>query len=155
VRELVLILIRGAGHIPCFRLNESGPLLVLALSKLEDKEASALGLFDRLRRRSTGVRTSNSEDADYLRSWAQQRYGVEAYLEPRTTVTDTTLVLVAHDGQWTRRHIAGADAARRFARKLGIPCYEAAIVGYPQRMRDYEARRRVLRERERRHSLED
>lgn len=114
-----------------------------------------MGLFDRLRRRSRGVRTANPEDAEHLWSWAQERYGVEAYLEPRTTVTETTLVLVAHDGQWTRRRVAGPDAAYRFARKLGIPCYEVAKVGYPQRMRDYQERQRILRERERRRSLEN
>jgi hypothetical protein len=116
-----------------------------------------LGLFDRLRRgrRSAGVRTSNSQDAEHLRAWAEQRRGVEAYLEPRTTVTETTLLLIAHDGEWTRRRVDGPDAGYRFARKLGIPCYEAAKVGYPQRMRDYQAKQRVLREREHRRALED
>lgn len=114
-----------------------------------------MGFFDRLRRRPSGVRTANPEDVEHLRSWAQDRYGVEAYLEPRTTVTETTLVLVAHDGEWTRRRVAGPDAAHRFARKLGIPCYEVARVGYPQRMRDHQERQRILRERERRRSLED
>lgn len=115
-----------------------------------------MGLFDRLRkrRRSSGVRTSSSQDTDHLRNWAEQRHGVEAYLEPRTTVTETTLVLIAHDGEWTRRRIDGLDAAQRFARKLGIPCYEVAKVGYPQRMRDYQARQRVVRDRDRRKDLE-
>ena len=37
--------------------------------------------------------------------------GVEAYLEPRTTVTDTTVVLVAATGEWTRRRVDGPDGA--------------------------------------------
>jgi hypothetical protein len=139
-----------SGSHPCFGFG-------LALSEQDDKEASVVGLFDRLRprRRSAGARTSSSQDAEHLRSWAQQRRGVEAYLEPRTTVTETTLLLVAHDGEWTRRRVDGPGAGYRFARKLGIPCYEAAKVGYPQRMRDYLERQRVLRERERRRSLGD
>lgn len=68
---------------------------------------------------------------------------------------DTTLVLIAHDGEWTRRRVAGPDAAHRFASKLGIPFYEVTKLGYPQRMRDYQARQRVRRKRERRRMLEE
>ncbi|MFR9729152.1 oxidoreductase [Saccharopolyspora sp. MS10] len=114
-----------------------------------------MGLFDRLRRRrsrSSG-RSAGPDDTEHLRSWAQERHGVEAFVEPRTTFIETTLLLVAHDGEWTRRRVAGPEAAFRFARKNGIPCYEIAKLGYPQRMRDYEARRRVLRDRQRRRDL--
>ena len=116
-----------------------------------------MGLFDRWRRRrrSSETRAAKSQDTDHLRSWAEQHRGVEAYLEPRTTVTETTLMLIAHDGEWTRRRVDGAEAAFRFARKLGISCFEAAKVGYPQRMRDYQARQRVLRDKERRRKLTD
>lgn len=116
-----------------------------------------MGLFDRWRRGRSGTRTVNSQDTDYLRAWAEQRRGVEGYLEPRTTVTETTLMLIAHDGEWTRRRVDGIEAGFRFARKIGIPCFEAAKVGYPQRMRDYQARRRAVRdrERERRRKLTD
>lgn len=115
-----------------------------------------MGLFGwlRRRRRSSGVRASSSRDIEHLREWAARRRGVEAFLEPRTTVTETTLMLVAHDGEWTRRRVDGPDAAHRFARKLGMPCYEVAKVGYPQRMRDFQARQRVLRKRERHRNLE-
>lgn len=113
-----------------------------------------MGLFGRWkRRRSGGGRAANSADVEHLRSWAQQRRGVEGYLEPPTTVTATTLVLIAHDGEWTRRRVAGASAAQRFARRNGIPFYEVTKVGYPQRMRDYQARQRILRDRERRRQL--
>ena len=116
-----------------------------------------MGLFDRLRRgrRSSGARAANSQDTDHLRAWAEGHRGVEAYLEPRTTVTETTLMLIAHDGEWTRRRVEGQDAAFRLARKLGIPCFEAAKVGYPQRMRDYQSRQRVLRNKERRRKFVD
>jgi hypothetical protein len=73
---------------------------------------------------------------------------VEAYVEPRTTVTDITVVLVAHDGEWTRRRVGSGADAQRLGRRLGIPVYDVAKIGYPQRMRDYTARQRILRERE-------
>ena len=73
---------------------------------------------------------------------------MEAFVEPRTTVTDTTVVLVAHDGEWTRRRVEGDEGARRLGKRLGIPIYDVAQLGYPQRMRDYAARQRILRERE-------
>lgn len=116
-----------------------------------------MGLFDRLRRRrrSTRARTGSSQDLEHLRRWAQQRRGVEAYLEPRTTVTETTLVLIAHDGEWTRRRVSSAGAGFRFAQRLGIPCYEVAKLGYPQRMRDYQEKQRVLRKRAYREGLQE
>lgn len=99
-----------------------------------------MGLFGvkRNRRRSGGVRQSSPEDNAYLTSWAQQRRGVEAFLEPETTVTQTTVVLVAHDGEWTRRRITERDA-RDLGKRLAIPVYDVKLVGYPQRMRDYTA----------------
>lgn len=91
---------------------------------------------------------------EHLRTWTARRRGVEAFLEPRTAVTETTLLLVAHDGEWTRRRVEGPQAAQRFARKLEMPCYEVSKLGYPQRMRDYQARQRVLRKRQYREDLE-
>ncbi|MDR7303065.1 oxidoreductase [Haloactinomyces albus] len=116
-----------------------------------------MGLFKRLRRRRrrTAANSVTSEDTEYLRAWAEQRRGVEGFLEPPTVMTQTTLVLVAHDGEWTRRRVRSADAAHRFTNKLGIPFYEVSKTGYPQRMRDYQARQRILRKRERRRSLEE
>jgi hypothetical protein len=111
-----------------------------------------VGLFDRLRRRRPGAgpRAAENTDTEHLRAWASARRGVEAFVEPRTTVTATTVVLVAHDGEWTRRRVAGPDAARKLARQLRMPIYDVALVGYPQRMRDYDARQKILREREQR-----
>jgi hypothetical protein len=107
-----------------------------------------MGLFDRFRRkpRPGVLRTASSQDTSHLEEWAASRQGVEAYVEPKTTVTETTVVLVAHDGEWTRRRVASPDAARTFARKLGMPIYDAGIVGYPKRMRDYTARKKAAGE---------
>ena len=68
--------------------------------------------------------------------------GVEAYVEPRTTVTETTVVLVAVDGEWTRRRVAvAAGRARVGATSWASRPTTPAVVGYPQRMRDWTARR--------------
>lgn len=107
-----------------------------------------MGLFDRARRSRAGrPRGASSADEQYLRDWAAARTGVEGFVEPRTAVTETTIMLVAVDGEWTRRRVAGPDAARRLGRSLRIPVYDVQLVGYPQRMRDYEARQKILRRR--------
>lgn len=100
-----------------------------------------MGLF---RRKSAQgqMRSASKADTAHLEEWAATRRGVEAYVEPRTHVTETTVVLVAHDGEWTRRRIADFDAARDFARKRGMPLYEVERVGYPKRMREYQERQK-------------
>jgi hypothetical protein len=77
-----------------------------------------------------------------MEQFVQSRSGVEGFIEPRTTVTETTVILIAYDGEWTRRRVAGPDAARQFAHRIGIPIYDVRLVGYPQRMRDYNERRK-------------
>ncbi|WP_410479379.1 oxidoreductase [Pseudonocardia sp. H11422] len=113
-----------------------------------------MGLFSRFRGGRPGrLRRADGADEEHLRSWAAAREGVEAFVEPRTTVTETTMVLVAKDGEWTRRRVSGPDGARKLARSLKIPVYDVQLVGYPQRMRDHDARQKVLRERQRRRDL--
>jgi hypothetical protein len=85
-------------------------------------------------------RAPSREDTSHLREWAVVRTGVEAFVEPKTNVTETSVLLVAHDGEFTRRRISGPDAAKALGKALGIPVYDAAIVGYPARMRAYSAR---------------
>ena len=112
-----------------------------------------MGLFDRLRgsgrgrsgpgaRRGTLDRGSGKGDLAHLEQFVASRRGVEGYVEPRTAVTETTIVLVAADGEWTRRRIGGPDVARRLSRELNIPVYDAQVTGYPQRMRDWSARQK-------------
>ena len=111
---------------------------------------SALGFFDRFRSRGGsrgGADAGPAADQRYLREWAASHTGVEAYVEPRTNVTDVTVVLVASDGEWTRRRVGGEPGARRLGEQLRIPVYDVQRVGYPQRMRDYDARRRSERRR--------
>ena len=76
----------------------------------------------------------------YLTEFVRTRRGVEAFVEPRTIVTETTVLLVAWDGEWTRRRVPSPQWAYAFAESLKIPGYDALVVGYPQRMRDYNTR---------------
>ena len=103
-----------------------------------------MGLFNRFRRSSTGqTRVSDSADEKHLREWAAARRGVEGFLEPQTTVSSVTLLLVAHDGEWTRRRVPSVQWAHSFANKHQVPSYDAAVVGVPQRMRDYNRRKKL------------
>jgi hypothetical protein len=88
------------------------------------------------------VRGADSADATYLRGFVESRRGVEGFVGPRTTVSEVTLLLVAHDGEWTRRRVPSVQWAHDFANRLGVPSYDAAVVGIPQRMRDYNRRQR-------------
>jgi hypothetical protein len=110
-------------------------------------------MLDRLRgrrrtraRRTNGgfttVRASDSADQAHLEEFARSRRGVEGFVEPRTAVSDVTVLLVAHDGEWTRRRVPSVAWAHQFANRLGIPSYDAAVVGYPDRMRAFNRRRK-------------
>ncbi|HEV7194111.1 MAG TPA: hypothetical protein VGN35_13005 [Jatrophihabitantaceae bacterium] len=113
-------------------------------SKVARTRGSALvGLMPRRRRNKPGtLRTADSADLAHLTEFVRMQPGVEAYIEPRTAVTDTTVVLVAATGEWTRRRVPGPDAAQAFARKHAIPLYDVAVVGYPKRMREWTAQRK-------------
>ena len=63
------------------------------------------------------------------------------YVEPRTTVTPTTIVLIATTGEWTRRRVADERAAAGLAKELGVPVYDVQLTGYPPRMREWNARK--------------
>jgi hypothetical protein len=103
----------------------------MALWRRRSRPAQAPGTLDR---------AADRADLEHLETFARTRRGVEAFVEPRTAVTGTTVVLVAGDGEWTRRRVSSPDAARELGRRLSMPVYEAAVVGYPQRMRDWNAR---------------
>lgn len=92
--------------------------------------------------RTTLDREGTPADLAHLREFATTRVGVEFYVEPETTATDTTAVAVASDGEWTRRRVGSPRAIGKLARELRLPVYEAAVVGYPKRMRDYNERRK-------------
>jgi hypothetical protein len=71
-------------------------------------------------------------------AFATSRSGVEGYLEPRTNLYSHSMLLVADDGEYLRRPVADPATARAFCASHGLPLYDAARVGYPRRVRDYD-----------------
>jgi hypothetical protein len=118
-----------------------------------------MGLLDRFRGRRprrrprsrphdggpTIVRSADAADEKHLHEFITTRRGVEGFVEPRTAVSDVTLLLVAHDGEWTRRRVPSIRWAHDFANSHGVPSYDAAVVGVPARMREYNQRQKDLR----------
>lgn len=106
-----------------------------------------MGIFRGRKARTDGGavvsdRGSSRADLDALREFAESRQGVEAWIEPQTSVTHTTLLLVAHDGESIRRRVTSAQAGHDFARKkLKIPVYDSNLVPIAARKRDYDLRR--------------
>lgn len=88
------------------------------------------------------MRAATAADEEHLREFVRSRRGVEGFVEPRTAVSDVTLLLVAHDGEWTRRRVPSVKWAHDFANRNQVPSYDAAVVGVPQRMRDYNRRQK-------------
>lgn len=95
-------------------------------------------------------RSRRSEVLAHFREFERTRVGVEAYIEPATRVTSTTMVLIDFQGEWTRRAIPEPAAGFALAKELGIPVYDINLTGYPQRMRDWNARQRREQEQRRR-----
>lgn len=95
-------------------------------------------------------RSRRSEVLAHFRDFERTRVGVEAYIEPATRVTSTTMVLIDFQGEWTRRAIPDPEAGAALAKEIGIPVYDINLTGYPQRMRDWNARQRREDERRRR-----
>lgn len=83
-------------------------------------------------------RSSRSSTRD-LAEFVASRSGVEAFVEPRTALYSTTLLLVADDGEYLRRPVNDPGQAASFCDKHEIPLYDARKVGYPRRMHDFEA----------------
>lgn len=68
----------------------------------------------------------------------ETRDGVEAFIEPPTSVYAMSVCLVAGDGEYIRRPVKDAKQANGLASRHGVPIYDARIVGYPKRMREYD-----------------
>jgi hypothetical protein len=98
---------------------------------------------DGYRTGSTRVRAADGADQEHLQQFVVAHRGVEGFVEPRTAVSDVTLLLVAHDGEWTRRRVPSVEWAHSFCNRNQVPSYDAAVVGIPQRMRDYNKRRKL------------
>ncbi|GAB3862872.1 hypothetical protein GCM10028801_29290 [Nocardioides maradonensis] len=95
---------------------------------------------DAARTGSTRVRAADAADQAHLEQWITAHRGVEGFIEPRTAVSEVTLLLVAYDGEWTRRRVPSVEWAHKFCNARQVPSYDAGVVGIPQRMRDYNHR---------------
>jgi hypothetical protein len=103
-----------------------------------------MGLFSRMRPGAArpagsarGRRTEEAREARvHLQEFVRTRAGVEAYVEPATAILPPTVLLVATSGEWTRCRVPDDSVVRG----LGIPVYDARLVGYPARMREWNAR---------------
>ena len=82
------------------------------------------------------------ENHEHHAEFTRTRVSVEAYIDPPTIDQPTTILLIAADGEWTRRRVPDAAAARKLAAELGIPVYDVNFTGYPQRMRDWTSAQR-------------
>jgi hypothetical protein len=91
------------------------------------------------------TRETHAEAIAYLDEFVATRRGVEVYVEPATAVVETSVALVAADGEWTRRRIGSPKAAAAFAKRHSIPVYDTAAVGYPPRMRAWTAEQAAKR----------
>ncbi len=98
-----------------------------------------MGLGDRIRSFFSGRRNPAFQE---LEAFAAARKGVEGYIEPRTATSPTTLLLVDRYGEHLRGPVRDPQDAAAFCERLGIPVYDAQVLGYPKRMRDFEKRRR-------------
>lgn len=86
------------------------------------------------------LKEETSRVREHLESFVRSRRGVEAFIEPATTVTPPTVILVAATGEWTRRRLPGPGMVRELAERMAVPVYDVQLVGYPQRMRDWNER---------------
>jgi hypothetical protein len=84
-----------------------------------------VGVFDKYRR----------SDLRKLEGFATTHEGVEAYLEPQTPTMPQSLLMVARDGEWSRVPVPDRGQAAALCKRLNVPLYDAAVVGYPDRMR--------------------
>lgn len=107
-----------------------------------------MGLGDRLRGwlKGEGKRTAPSPSTSAaskaamkeVEAFINSRTGVEGFVEPKTAIYSTTLLLVAADGEYLRRPVRDREQALDVCSKNEIPLYDAAKVGYPKRMRDFD-----------------
>jgi hypothetical protein len=74
---------------------------------------------------------------EHLVQFVRTRRGVEAWVERPTSFNKPSILLVAADGESTRRAMPSEEYGYAFAEEQHIPCYDAGVVPYPQRMREY------------------
>ncbi len=84
----------------------------------------------------------------HLTAFVSTRRGVEAWVEQPTSFNPPSILLIAASGESTRRGIPSAQYGYQFAASHNIPCYDAGVVPYPKRMREYGLRQKKERRRQ-------
>ena len=82
-------------------------------------------------------RRARKDTLAHLKDFAATREGVSAYFEAETPRDPSAIVLIALDGEWTRRKIPSFSDARTAAEELGISLFDVAATGYPRSMREW------------------
>ena len=98
-----------------------------------------MSFADRFKRFFKGA---GSPDLERLEPFAAERKGIEGFIEPQTATQPITLLLVDRDGDYVRAPVRDVRDAVRFCETRGIPIYDAQVIGYPKRMKDFDAGRR-------------
>lgn len=99
-----------------------------------------MGLFSR--KLTARSRDPRSQTYAHFSEFVATREGVSAYYEAETSREPSAVVLVAVDGEWTRRKVPDIKAAHKLATELGISLYDVAASGYPPAMRQWNLRHR-------------
>jgi hypothetical protein len=98
------------------------------------------GRYEFDRRRDQAMRSFKGvggprERRDEIVTFLDEHRGVEAYVEPKTVISSKSVVLVDEAGEWRRFELKEDAYLRRLAAERGLPIFDAAITGYPPRMR--------------------
>ena len=107
-----------------------------------------MGLGDRIR---AFFAKKNNPALTELEEFAASHQGLEGFIEPLTSTSPVTLLLVDRQGEHIRAPVREPEDAVTFCERLAIPVYDAKVIGYPKRMRDFDKKTR----REAADSLED
>ncbi|MGO1591832.1 MAG: oxidoreductase [Ancrocorticia sp.] len=87
-------------------------------------------------------KAARSATIDHFHQFVSSRTGVEGYFEPETPREQSALLLVARDGEWTRRRVPDLKTAVDLTGKMEIPLYEVVKTGYPDSMRQWNEQKR-------------
>ncbi len=96
-----------------------------------------MGLGDRIR---AFFAKKNNPALGELEDFAATHQGLEGFIEPRTPTSPTSLLLVDRYGEHVRAPVREPEDAVSFCERLSIPVYDAKVIGYPRRMREYDKR---------------
>jgi hypothetical protein len=90
--------------------------------------------IDQAKRRLKGF-AGPVERRDEIVEFLDTHEGVEAYVEPKTVVSPKSVVLIDVAGEWRRFELKEDAYLRRLSAERVLPIFDAALTGYPPRMR--------------------